>query len=129
MPAFPVLGQCAGGQHGRRHTRLHVGRAKTVETVAVPAWRPRVGRPPLHREHGVDVAVEQEGWPSAVFDTGDHIRPVAFGRLQFWFESVRLQPPRDMTLHRAFLAGIAADSDQLGGECRRFLGVEQLTQP
>ena len=67
--------------------------------------------------------------PSAVCDPGDHIRPVAFGRLEFWFETVRLQPPRDMTLHRTFLAGIASDSDDLGGERRRFLGVEQVTQP
>jgi hypothetical protein len=34
-----------------------------------------------------------------------------------------------MTLHWSFLAGIAADGDQLGGERRRFLGVEQVTQP
>ena len=129
MPAFPVLPQRPGRQHGRRHTRFHVNRTETVETVVVPAWRPRVGRPPLHRKHGVDVAVEQEGRPSTVFDAGDHIRPVALGRLKFWFETVRLQPPRDMTLHRAFLAGITADGDQLGGERGGFLRVEQVTQP
>ncbi|MDF2759381.1 MAG: hypothetical protein K0S99_2013 [Thermomicrobiales bacterium] len=55
--------------------------------------------------------------------------PRALGDLEFGCKTVRLQPPRDMTLHWSFLAGIAADGDQLGGERRRFLGVEQVTQP
>ncbi len=128
-PAIPVLRQRAGGQHGRRYSRLHVGRAEAVEPVAVPARRPGVGRPAFDREYGVDVAVEQERWPGAIFDASDHVRPVALGRLELRLESDRLQPPGDVALHRAFLAGIATDGDQLGGERGRFLGREQTVQP
>jgi hypothetical protein len=75
------------------------------------------------------MAVEQERWSRAILDASDHVRAVTLGCLELGFQTACLQPLGNTTLHRTFLAGIAADGNELSGDRGRFLGCEQAIQP
>jgi len=72
------------------------------------------------------VAVQQEGRADTIRDPHDHVRVRPARRREFRRQPLCGEPVGDGLLHRALLAGEAADRDEVRGQRRRFLLVRRV---